>query len=81
MGLADSLSQELKETEISVHVVCPGRVLTDMTMALSDSPEPDPVEWLQVEDIVNTAMFLLNLPSKTIIPEILVHPRFQIVEK
>jgi len=81
MGLADSLSQELKETEIGVHVICPGRVLTDMTMALSEIPEPDPEEWLEVDDIVNSAMFLLNLPPRTIIPEIFIHPRFQIVQK
>ena len=81
MGLADSLSQELKETEIGVHVISPGRVLTDIAMALSEIPEPDPEEWLEVDDIVNSAMFLLNLPPRTIIPEIFIHPRFQIVQK
>ena len=72
---------ELKETEFGVHVICPGRVLTDMAMGLSEIPEPDPVEWLEVDDIVNSAMFLLNLPPRTIVPEIFIHPRFQIVQK
>ena len=81
MGLADSLSQELKDTEIGVNVICPGRVLTDMAMALSEIPEPDPSKWLEVEDIVNSAMFLLDLPPRTIIHEIFIHPRFQIVQK
>ena len=79
MGLADTLSQELKETEIGVSVICPGRIVTDM--ALSVNPEPDPALWLQVEEIVNSAVFLLSLPSKTIIPEIFIHPRFQIAKK
>ena len=79
MGLADSLSQELKETETSVHVICPGRVVTDM--ALSGHPEPDTAYWLDAEDITNAAMYLLTLPSKTIVPEIFIHPRFQIVPR
>lgn len=79
MGLADSLSQELKETETSVHVICPGRVVTDM--ARSGHPYPDTSLWLDVEDIVNAAMYLLTLPPRTIVPEILIHPRFQIVPR
>ena len=79
MGLADSLSQELKETETSVHVICPGRVVTDM--ARSGHPDPDPSYWLEAEDIVNAAMYLLSLPPKTIVPEIFIHPRFQIVPR
>ena len=62
MGLADSLSQELRETETSVHVICPGRVLTDM--ARSGHPYPDTSLWLDVDDIVNAAMYLLTLPPK-----------------
>ena len=79
MGLADSLSQELKETETSVHVICPGRVVTDM--ALSGHPYPDTSFWLDVDDIVNAAMYLLTLPPRTIVPEIFIHPRFQIVPR
>ena len=79
MGLADSLSQELRETETSVHVLCPGRVVTDM--ARSGHPYPDTSLWLDVDDIVNAAMYLLTLPPKTIVPEILIHPRFQIVPR
>lgn len=79
MGLADSLSQELRETETSVHVICPGRVVTDM--ARSGHPYPDTSLWLDVDDIVNAAMYLLTLPPKTIVPEIFIHPRFQIVPR
>ena len=79
MGLADSLSQELKETETSVHVICPGRVLTDM--ARSGHPYPDTSLWLDADDIVNAAMYLLTLPARTIVPEIFIHPRFQIVAR
>ena len=79
MGLADSLSQELKETETSVHVICPGRVATDM--ARSGHPDPDTSSWLEVEDIANAAIYLLTLPPKTIVPEIFIHPRFQIVPR
>ena len=79
MGLADSLSQELKETETSVHVICPGRVATDM--ARSGHPDPDTSSWLDAEDIANAAMYLLTLPPKTIVPEIFIHPRFQIVPR
>ena len=79
MGLADSLSQELKDTEIGVHVICPGRVVTDM--ALSGHPDPDPAHWLDADEIANAAMFLLTLPPKTIVPEIFIHPRFQIVQR
>ena len=79
MGLADSLSQELRETETSVHVICPGRVATDM--ARSGHPDPDTSSWLEVEDIVNAAIYLLTLPPKTIVPEIFIHPRFQIVPR
>ena len=79
MGLADSLSQELRETETSVHVICPGRVVTDM--ARSGHPYPDTSLWLDVEDIVNAAMYLLTLPPRTIVPEIFIHPRFQIMPR
>ena len=79
MGLADSLSQELRESETSVHVICPGRVVTDM--ARSGHPYPETSLWLDVEDIVNAAMYLLTLPPRTIVPEILIHPRFQIVPR
>ena len=79
MGLADSLSQELRETETSVHVICPGRVATDM--ARSGHPDPDTSSWLEVEDIANAAIYLLTLPPQTIVPEIFIHPRFQIVPR
>jgi NAD(P)-dependent dehydrogenase (short-subunit alcohol dehydrogenase family) len=79
MGLADTLSQELKETEIGVNVICPGRIITDMS--LSAYPDMDTSLWLQVEEVANSALFLLSLPSKTIISEIYIHPRFQIVKK
>ena len=79
MGLADSLSQELKETETSVHVICPGRVVTDM--ARSGHPYPETSLWLDVDDIVNAAMYLLTLPPRTIVPELFIHPRFQIVPR
>ena len=79
MGLADTLSQELKETEIGVSVICPGRVVTDM--ALSALPEPDPSLWLKAEDIADSALFLLSLPPRSIISEIFIHPRFQIAVK
>ena len=79
MGLADALSQELKGTETSVHVICPGRVVTDMTLSVRE--EPARTEWLDCEDVVNAALFLLSLPSKASVAEILIQPRFQIVER
>lgn len=67
-GLAASVALELKETEISVTTITPGRTATPMAM---DSENWDPeLGWLDADAIAKVIGMFVELPATIVIPEI-----------
>jgi short-subunit dehydrogenase len=78
-ALSEALRLELSDTDIKVSCIAPGLVLTE----LHDDWEVHPVDLLDirepltVEDIVETARFIMNQPKHVRIPRVLILPRGQ----
>jgi len=77
MGFTMTLAKDVKDDGVNVSLICPGRVDTSM---LPDSfrEKSDPTSWLTPNDVAEVALFLATRSSKVIIPEIMIHPRFQV---
>jgi 3-oxoacyl-[acyl-carrier protein] reductase len=69
IGLSRSLAVEAKPYNIRVDVLCPGTVDTPFP----HSPAASKV-MLEVEDVVQAVMFLLSLPERARVEDIVMHP-------
>jgi len=58
-GLTKVLAMELREYNIGVHAICPGGV--DTRLAQEAMPDRDKTDWLQPEDIAQSALYLCSL--------------------
>ncbi len=76
IGLNEALYQELASYGIYVTAICPNWVATDMTSDI----DMDKHQMIQVEDIVQTIDYLLNLSSAVAIKEILMECRVRVIE-
>lgn len=70
-GLAASIAQDLKGTNINSTVITPGRTDTPMART-SEQWDPD-LGWLDPQAIANAVLFFVNQISKVEIPEINLH--------
>ena len=73
VGLSDSLFRELAEYGISVTVICPAYVATEMAREAGSTHADD--EMIQPEDIFLTIDYLLKLAPNTRIREIVIEAR------
>lgn len=76
MGLNESLYKELAPLGISVTAICPNLVDTDMTADVKMPRE----KMMKTEDIVKTVDYLLNLPSRVSIKEIVMQCTQKLIE-
>ncbi len=60
LGLAAALQEEVREHGIKVHSLCPGLVQVPAPQCESERKEG----WLQVEDLAETALFVLRQPAR-----------------
>jgi NAD(P)-dependent dehydrogenase (short-subunit alcohol dehydrogenase family) len=65
LGLTKVLAPELRDQGVHVCAVCPGGVDTDLVWGHLDRPD-----WLQPEDVAEIVAFLLKLPPRAAIDEI-----------
>ncbi|MBN1846602.1 MAG: SDR family oxidoreductase [Sedimentisphaerales bacterium] len=67
-GMSIALAEELRDTNIRVHVICPGGVLTEMT----DSVRPDipKDELILPEEIADWVLHLLRQEGRGVVDEI-----------
>jgi short-subunit dehydrogenase len=78
-ALSEALRLELSDTDIKISCIAPGLVLTE----LHDDWDVHPVdaldirEPLTVENIVETAMFIMKQPDHVRIPRVLIMPKGQ----
>jgi NADP-dependent 3-hydroxy acid dehydrogenase YdfG len=77
VGFALSLSQELYESGVSVHVIEPGCVDTDWYPPEEGAPRE---RMLSAEDVALIALFLATLPPHIILEEVMPLPRGLLVE-
>lgn len=70
-GLAASLAQDLKGTEISVTVITPGR--TDTPMARNSEQWNPDLGWLPAEAIAEAVLYFVQQPPDIQIPELHLH--------
>ena len=61
-GLTKVLAMELREYNIGVHAICPGGV--DTRLAQQAMPDRDKTDWLQPEDIAQSALYLCSLSPR-----------------
>ena len=70
VGFTHSLSEEVKEFDIKVNVICPAVVATEMSKG--GFPDEDWSEWMDPEDIAHAALFLAVQSPKAVTVEVLV---------
>lgn len=76
--LVKCLRLELADTDVRVALVHPGLVDTPMTRAAGfEGPVSDGIELLQPEDVAQCVLFILDLPARANISEIVVRPTRQ----
>ena len=73
LGFGRSLMLELRKEGIRVTTICPGSVATGM---LRDQPmlKSDPTRILQPEDVAETILHSLRLPSRALVSEVDIRP-------
>lgn len=73
-GFTKALALETKNHNIRVHLLCPGGVLTDMTLDLRKSRgeeiKEDNPEWMTAEEIVEGVLYLLSQKGAAITDEL-----------
>ena len=67
LGLTKVLALELREAGVHVSAVCPGGVDTELVRGRLDRPD-----WLQPEDVAEVVAFLLKLPARAAVDEVIV---------
>lgn len=65
LGLTKVLALELREKGVHVSAVCPGGVDTDLVREHLDRPD-----WLEPEDVAEVVIFLLRLPARAAVDEV-----------
>ncbi len=75
VGLAHGTMEEERQNGIRTSVIFPG--LTDTPLVLN-RPTPTPPEVLaqalQPEDVASAVLFILNLPARAVVPELVLYP-------
>jgi 3-oxoacyl-[acyl-carrier protein] reductase len=66
LGLTKVLAIELREKGVHVSAICPGGVDTELVRGQLDRPD-----WLKPEDVAETVAFLLRLPPRAAIDEVI----------
>lgn len=67
LGLTKVLALELREHNVHVSAVCPGGVDTELVRGHLDRPD-----WLEPEDIAEVVAFLLRLPARAAVDEVII---------
>ncbi|MBC7287730.1 MAG: SDR family oxidoreductase [Armatimonadetes bacterium] len=67
LGLTKVLALELREHGVRVSAICPGGVDTELVRGHLDRPD-----WLQPEDVAEVVAFLLKLPARAAIDEVII---------
>lgn len=70
VGFTESLAKAGAEVNIRAYALCPGAVAT-RTRA-RNNPQEDPSRLLQPEDIATVAVFLVTLPARVLIREVVI---------
>ncbi|MGR3763365.1 SDR family oxidoreductase [Rossellomorea sp. NS-SX7] len=71
-GFCGSLAQEVREYGIRVGTINPGMV--DTYFADSKQGLPEKEDWLKVEDIAKSVIYMASAPKHMLIDEIKIHP-------
>jgi NADP-dependent 3-hydroxy acid dehydrogenase YdfG len=71
-GFCGSLAQEVREYGIRVGTINPGMV--DTYFAESKQGLPEKEDWLKVEDIAKSVIYMASAPKHMLIDEIKIHP-------
>ncbi|MGM0852083.1 MAG: SDR family oxidoreductase [Bacillota bacterium] len=71
-GFCGSLAQEVREYGIRVGTINPGMV--DTYFADSTQGLPEKEDWLKVEDIAKSVIYMASAPKHLLIDEIKIHP-------
>ncbi|HEX5949675.1 MAG TPA: SDR family oxidoreductase [Actinomycetota bacterium] len=77
VGMALSLSQELSDAGVSVHVIEPGCVDTEWYPPEEEAPRE---RMLQADDVALVALFLTTLPAHVVLDEVMMLPRGLLVD-
>ena len=72
LGFANALFEEIRETGTKVSSICPGFVNTDMVGKRSGM---DLQKMIQPEDIAETVLFVLRMPSTSCPTELMIRPQ------
>ncbi len=67
LGLTKVLALELRDAGVHVSAVCPGGVDTELVRGRLDRPD-----WLEPEDVAEVVAFLLKLPARAAIDEVVI---------
>jgi len=67
LGLTKVLALELREAGVHVSAICPGGVDTELVRGKLDRPD-----WLEPEDIAEVVAFLLKLPPRAAVDEVII---------
>jgi NAD(P)-dependent dehydrogenase (short-subunit alcohol dehydrogenase family) len=70
LGLSKVLALELQGTGVTVHVINPGRVDTEMVRERPDDPRR--AEWMRPEEIAEIAVFIARMHGLAVIDELTV---------
>jgi 3-oxoacyl-[acyl-carrier protein] reductase len=76
LGFAHSVAKDLKNTNIRVTVIAPGRI--DTPMAHESEAWPLGLDWLNPEHVARTIVFCIEQDANTIVPELHIYHRAQL---
>jgi len=68
LGMTKALAQELYESDVRVHAICPGGV--DTNLIAQARPDLDPAILMEPDDIAEIVLFLLTRRGNAIVDEI-----------
>ncbi len=74
-SLTYTVNQEEREHNIRSCVICPGETATPLLDKRAKPPSPEEAAlMLQSEDVADAVMFVVRLPMRANVPEIIMHP-------